>query len=197
MQKKERFWESQLKNNTMKITYNNPERCKERENVVPPTIEEMKDLIGVLNQHLFLLENQGIFMEDIEKLSKVYQRHIDHYSNLQHFYDVVGGWEGYEKLLRSNPNTSVVLDVVKESMERSQNMIEASQKPSKWISIDDKMPKPNLDLLLWDGFNRYRGYYRTEPFNGKTNFFMIWEGKYSEARNPITHWQLLPDPPQQ
>lgn len=32
------------------------------------------------------------------------QRLIDSYQNLQHFWDVVGGWEGYNKLLTTgNP----------------------------------------------------------------------------------------------
>lgn len=67
---------------------------------------------------------------------------------------------------------------------------------TEWIKVQEMLPLPNLDLLLWDGNFRQRGYYRNTPHNGKAgNFFMIWEGRYTTARNPITHWMLLPEPP--
>jgi hypothetical protein len=62
-------------------------------------------------------------------------------------------------------------------------------KAEDWISVKDRLPPDYQDLLLWDGFIRYRGY-RTEEKG-----FMIWEGEYNQARNTITHWVPLPAPP--
>jgi len=71
------------------ITLNNTEQ---RQYVKPLTSKQLNDTIKYINDTkkycAVKLNNQG------EPLT---QRLIDSYQNLQHFWDVVGGWEGLEK----------------------------------------------------------------------------------------------------
>lgn len=73
----------------MKITYNSPERAKERAEVVPLSDEETETLIRHLNS---ILPQYGAIISDN------LQRLLDHHANLQHFYDNAGGWEGLNNL---------------------------------------------------------------------------------------------------
>lgn len=70
------------------ITYNSPEHAKERQNVVPLTNDEMQQMIALLNR----FENYATFPKgELQDL-------LHHHANLQHFYDVVGGWDGLRNL---------------------------------------------------------------------------------------------------
>lgn len=72
------------------INYNStdPEHIKERQNVVPPTIEEVEYIVDILNGSF---EGTDWFAE---KHISILQRLIYDYENKSHFHDVVGGWEG-------------------------------------------------------------------------------------------------------
>lgn len=72
------------------IHYNStdPEHIKERQNVLPPTVEEIKN---------FCL-NVGFLFSLSPELKGILQRLLNHHQNLQHFHDVVGGWEGLNRL---------------------------------------------------------------------------------------------------
>lgn len=73
------------------IKLNNTEA---RQGVKPLSSDELHNAVTLMN--LFL--KQGGFNPlpiEIEN----WQNMLDSYQNLQHFWDVVGGWEGYNKLL--------------------------------------------------------------------------------------------------
>lgn len=85
------------------ITYNSPEHAKERQNVVPLTDNENKIVVAALSRMLSIMEDEELsLMKDNysqdEYVKSTIQRLIDHYSNLQYFHDVVGGWEGLDKI---------------------------------------------------------------------------------------------------
>jgi hypothetical protein len=69
----------------------------------------------------------------------------------------------------------------------------------KWINLEDKKPKPCVDILFTDGKKIYKGWLETyEP--GEDLYFFTYE---KESRNSyfhifmegITHWMELPKLP--
>ena len=78
----------------MALTYNDPNRTKERQNSERLTDDEMNVLIAHLNN---IMPSYGYVIT--ERL----QRLIDYHQNLQHFYDVAGGWDGLLKLQALKP----------------------------------------------------------------------------------------------
>lgn len=76
------------------LNYNStdPEHIKARQNVVPPSVEEIEILTSHLNS---ILPHYGsIIIETLQRL-------LHDHQHKSHFYDVVGGWEGYNKLKRN------------------------------------------------------------------------------------------------
>lgn len=67
----------------MNLSYNDPQRAKERANAVDP--ERGKILF-----FLHVIENQ--LPNEFKEVQKIAQQIIDRYENLQHFYSVAGGW---------------------------------------------------------------------------------------------------------
>lgn len=67
------------------LTYNNPERAKERAEVVPPTDLEMAYIVQTINHFVpkELIQTRG----DIQRL-------LDDYENKLHFYNLNKGWQG-------------------------------------------------------------------------------------------------------
>lgn len=101
----------------MKLSINDPNRAKQRQSIEPLTEHDLKAIVSDLNQGV-------IRNEDIQRL-------IDEYENLKHFYTVVGGWEGYERLLGvSNITTTADIKVEYE-------LVKPHSKPKK--TFHDKM----------------------------------------------------------
>lgn len=76
------------------LTYNNPERAKERANVVPPSIEEMGIAIYCLNSFIGFASVFAEDESDKERTYNLFQRLLDDYENKLHFYNVNKGWQG-------------------------------------------------------------------------------------------------------
>jgi hypothetical protein len=57
----------------------------------------------------------------------------------------------------------------------------------EWISVKESPPEEDEDLILWDGFARIRGYYKS--------------GKYYSPQHIdevlCTHYVILPEPPKE
>lgn len=84
------------------LNYNStdPEHIKARRNVVPPSVEEIKELETILNALIYSALKNSVepnyrakFDSDITLLQRV----LHDYQNKAHFYDVVGGWDGHNK----------------------------------------------------------------------------------------------------
>lgn len=57
---------------------------------------------------------------------------------------------------------------------------------SKWISVDERLPKDDSVVLVLDNNEYIIGWYKDGSFGE-------WNGVY-ELRQ-VTHWMPLPDPP--
>jgi len=64
-----------------------------------------------------------------------------------------------------------------------------------WIKVKDELPIPFVDLILWDGNTRHRGFYINASHNNPGLNFEIRDGYDKPTSKPITHWMLWPDPP--
>lgn len=69
-----------------------PEHIKARQNVVPPSDEEMEYIADIIEGSF-----QGTDWFE-EKHISIIKRLFNHYQNLQHLYTVTGGWEGLTSL---------------------------------------------------------------------------------------------------
>lgn len=66
---------------------------------------------------------------------------------------------------------------------------------SNWISVDERLPEENEEVLAWDGesiekahLQRYLGGYNDNTLRWTYYDCMIWEN--------VTHWMPLPEPPE-
>jgi hypothetical protein len=68
---------------------------------------------------------------------------------------------------------------------------------TKWISIEDKTPKPCKDILYTDGKKIYKGWLETYNFGEELGFYNVEGSGINETHFPedITHWMYLPKPP--
>lgn len=64
---------------------------------------------------------------------------------------------------------------------------------SKWISVLDTLPEPLLEVLVYDIRGRILMGYRAETFVGKP----IWYVAPTYGDTIISHWQPIPDPPEE
>lgn len=71
------------------LTYNNPERAKERAENEAPQEFEIKSALKVVDD---------LLPDNFTSTREVLQRIIWDYENLKYFYTVVGGYEGLLKL---------------------------------------------------------------------------------------------------
>lgn len=70
------------------LTYNSPERAKERAEVVPLTMDEIETLVLTLDK----------FTPYSQFPTELLQRLLDDYANLKHFHSVANGWQGLNAL---------------------------------------------------------------------------------------------------
>ena len=64
----------------------------------------------------------------------------------------------------------------------------------EWISIKDKLPEPDVDVLVnfigWDDMR----FQRVLEYCSRDNIFSDWQGEEYEMKI-VTHWMPLPKPP--
>src|ERR1700692_3369001 len=64
---------------------------------------------------------------------------------------------------------------------------------SKWISVEDELPKPFTHILLYTDDGRFTG--ELETYDNHT-IDKEWSiGDYNYPFSKVTHWQPLPPPP--
>jgi hypothetical protein len=73
----------------MKLTYNNPERAKERAQNIPLTPEEMAEMLWMINK---------TFINYVTFPTEHLQNVLDRLENLEHFHSVANGWEGLNRM---------------------------------------------------------------------------------------------------
>lgn len=80
----------------MTLNYNStdPEHIKSRQNVVPPSVEEMEKIVNEIEEALYF----SLMDKRLRHSLELFQRLIYDYQNKSHFYDVVGGWDGLNRL---------------------------------------------------------------------------------------------------
>lgn len=65
---------------------------------------------------------------------------------------------------------------------------------SEWISVDDEMPRANINVLVTDGKSVGLSACRETRKEGK-GFRVIHSGNDWECMADITHWMPLPEVP--
>ena len=65
----------------------------------------------------------------------------------------------------------------------------SSELPNSWISVDDRLPDDDRDVLVFDD-----GFFLTGGYNKKEK---RWEASWDwcESIHSVTHWMPLPEPP--
>ena len=63
---------------------------------------------------------------------------------------------------------------------------EVLENQSPWISVSDRLPEVEIDILIFDGKDLYIGYLRGNKF--------LSDNEYLYSSN-VTHWMPLPEPP--
>lgn len=79
------------------LTINNPEHAKQRAKVKPLTLEDEQKIVLCLNMCID---------DELPTTIRYLQRLIHNYENYRHFFEVVGGWEGYEKIVSEHDKLS-------------------------------------------------------------------------------------------
>lgn len=64
----------------------------------------------------------------------------------------------------------------------------------EWISVKDKLPFEGQSILTWDGHVIGKGDFYCHKLK-KWRMYEYGDGEVIDVPNPITHWALLPDPP--
>ena len=77
-----------------------------------------------------------------------------------------------------------IADALYKAGYRQQELVNANiaTPTSKWISVEDRLPAPLYDVLVWDIYG-----------NVDTDFVLYTTGKFT--RDDVTHWMPIPEPP--
>lgn len=98
------------------------------------------------------------------------------------------------------------LFVVDDNVEQAEYLIEHGVTVQEWISVDDRLPSDEQDVLViahgWDGRLMYVGSHkRVEAqkswltgITNKSSEWLLWGWSYLKEQM-VTHWMPLPKPP--
>lgn len=101
------------------LTINNPEHAKQRAEVKHLTLEEQTEAVNSINnlfKALRFIDNPAVneIMYQTERNGGLYllQRLIYKYENYRHFFEVVGGWEGFNKIVSEHDKLSDYINIL-------------------------------------------------------------------------------------
>lgn len=92
----------------------------------------------------------------------------------------------YVRILEHNYNVAVSFN--EQQARNIETMIKNGDIPSKWISVEDRLPEPTQNPVL--AF--YRGMANTAWCHGE-----LWEFLPRCMTKGVTHWMPLPEPPKE
>lgn len=65
-----------------------------------------------------------------------------------------------------------------------------------WISVKDRLPETNCDVLVAKNNGRVFQMSYHAPFDSGKRIFQWWGfGKWVDQHSQVTHWMPLPEPP--
>ena len=69
--------------------------------------------------------------------------------------------------------------------------------PTKWISVEDRLPTPYVEVLAYrKSFLREGGFVTMEHLFLWHDESLVWNNDYTTWRSKVTHWMPLPEPPE-
>ena len=74
-------------------------------------------------------------------------------------------------------------------------MIDEAPTVSGWVSVKDRMPEPEENVIIWakTGCMKYAQYHE----DGSVNPWYVYEDNARAWTNVISHWMPLPEPPEE
>ena len=75
------------------------------------------------------------------------------------------------------------------------NWIEQAPTVSGWVSVKDRLPEPDENVIIWTktGCMKYAQYHE----DGSINPWYVYEDNARAWTNVISHWMPLPEPPEE
>lgn len=68
----------------------------------------------------------------------------------------------------------------------------------KWISVEDELPKPFTDVLVYRrSVCGMGGYMSIEHMTLGYGDYILWMNDISSWKSKVTHWMPLPEPPKE
>ena len=87
---------------------------------------------------------------------------------------------------------------IKRAVKAMEQYASQFKQPSEWISVEDRLPNHDADILFYDfGYNErkiHQAIFVTKDLFHRANMFISSEGGYFDLSH-VTHWQPLPTPP--
>lgn len=83
-----------------------------------------------------------------------------------------------------------------EGLEMAMKSVEEAPTVGGWISVKDRMPEKDKDVLVWLYGDYCIGRYDQDPDNLQMRWKFEAFNLYEDDMSYITHWMPLPEPPE-